>query len=62
MGWMAPLRHLRAKMLAGLRPAANREPSMGEIAISNGVFDATGVRLRFIAYTPSKVKAAMVGS
>jgi len=30
MGWMAPLRHLGAKMLTGRRPAANGEPSMGE--------------------------------
>jgi hypothetical protein len=31
MGWMAPWRHLGAKMLAGRRPAANGEPSIGEI-------------------------------
>jgi CO/xanthine dehydrogenase Mo-binding subunit len=28
-------------------------------AISNAVFDATGVRLRSIPYTPAKVKAAL---
>jgi CO/xanthine dehydrogenase Mo-binding subunit len=28
-------------------------------AISNAVFDATGVRLRSAPYTPDKVKAAM---
>jgi nicotinate dehydrogenase subunit B len=28
-------------------------------AISNAVFDATGLRLRSIPYTPAKVKAAM---
>src|SRR5262245_13896529 len=32
MEWMAPLRHLGAKMLGGQRPPANGEPSMGEIA------------------------------
>jgi CO/xanthine dehydrogenase Mo-binding subunit len=39
-------------------PAASVIPS----AISNAVFDATGVRLRSIPYTPAKVKAAMQGS
>jgi CO/xanthine dehydrogenase Mo-binding subunit len=36
-------------------PAAAVIPS----AISNAVFDATGLRLRSIPYTPAKVKAAM---
>ena len=36
-------------------PAASVVPS----AISNAVFDATGVRLRSIPYTPAKMKAAM---
>jgi CO/xanthine dehydrogenase Mo-binding subunit len=36
-------------------PAAAVMPS----AISNAVFDATGVRLRSVPYTPDKVKAAM---
>ena len=31
MGWMAPLRHLGAKVLVGRGPPANREPSMNEI-------------------------------
>jgi CO/xanthine dehydrogenase Mo-binding subunit len=39
-------------------PAASVIPS----AISNAVFDGTGVRLRSIPYTPAKVKAAMQGS
>ena len=39
-------------------PAASVIPS----AISNAVFDATGVRLRSIPYTPAKVKAAMQAS
>src|SRR5579885_10330 len=39
-------------------PAAAVIPS----AISNAVFDATGVRLRSIPYTPAKVKAAMQAS
>jgi nicotinate dehydrogenase subunit B len=39
-------------------PAASVIPS----AIANAVFDATGVRLRSIPYTPAKVKAAMQGS
>ena len=39
-------------------PAASVIPS----AISNAVFDATGVRLRSIPYTPAKMKAAMQGS
>jgi len=28
-------------------------------AISNAVFDATGVRLRTVPYTPDRVKGAM---
>jgi CO/xanthine dehydrogenase Mo-binding subunit len=39
-------------------PAAAVVPS----AISNAVFDATGVRLRSIPYTPEKVKAALRGA
>jgi hypothetical protein len=31
IGWMAPLRHLSAKLLVGLKPPANRERSMSEI-------------------------------
>jgi hypothetical protein len=31
MGWMAPLRHLGAKVLVDRKPPANREPSMNEI-------------------------------
>jgi hypothetical protein len=30
MGWMAPLRHLGARLLADGESAANREPSMGQ--------------------------------
>ena len=39
-------------------PAATVVPS----AISNAVFDAIGVRLRSVPYTPDKVKAALRGS
>jgi nicotinate dehydrogenase subunit B len=39
-------------------PSASVVPS----AISNAVFDAAGVRLRSVPYTPDKVKAAMKGS
>ena len=31
MGWMAPLRHLSAMLLAVRESAANGEPSMGEV-------------------------------
>ena len=31
MRWMAPLRHLGARVLIGREPPANREPSMNEI-------------------------------
>ena len=48
MGWMAPLRHLGAKMLTDRRPAANGEPSMGEITtigidLAKHVFQVHGV-------------------
>jgi nicotinate dehydrogenase subunit B len=46
------------------KPWGAGEPSAAVIpaAISNAVFDATGVRLRSIPYTPDKVKAAMQAS
>jgi CO/xanthine dehydrogenase Mo-binding subunit len=31
-------------------------------AISNAVFDALGVRMRSVPYTPEKVKAALKGT
>jgi CO/xanthine dehydrogenase Mo-binding subunit len=45
----------------GERPWGAGEPSAAVIpsAISNAVFDATGVRLRSVPYTPARVKAAM---
>jgi nicotinate dehydrogenase subunit B len=46
------------------RPWGAGEPAAAVVpsAISNAVFDATGVRLRSIPYTPAKVKAAMQAS
>jgi CO/xanthine dehydrogenase Mo-binding subunit len=46
------------------RPWGAGEPAAAVIpsAISNAVFDATGVRLRSVPYTPDKVKAAMQAS
>jgi hypothetical protein len=32
MGWMAPLRHLGAKVLVGENQSADRQPSMNEIS------------------------------
>ena len=48
MGWMAPLRHLSAKLLCDRESAANREPSMGEITtigldLAKHVFQVHGV-------------------
>ena len=45
------------------KPWGAGEPSAVVVpsAISNAVFDATGVRLRSVPYTPDKVKAAMRG-
>ena len=48
MGWMAPLRHLGAKVLVGRKPPANREPSMNEITtvgldLAKHVFQVHGV-------------------
>jgi hypothetical protein len=47
MGWMAPLRHLGAKVLVGENQSADREPSMNEIAtvgldLAKNVFQVTG--------------------
>jgi len=46
------------------KPWGAGEPSAAVVpsAISNAVFDATGVRLRSVPYTPEKVKAAMRGA
>jgi hypothetical protein len=48
MGWMAPLRHLGAKLLADANQRANREPSMGEVTtigldLAKHVFQVHGV-------------------
>ena len=48
MGWMAPLRHLGAKMPVGQKPPANREASMNEITtigldLAKHVFQVHGV-------------------
>jgi CO/xanthine dehydrogenase Mo-binding subunit len=46
------------------KPWGAGEPSASVVpsAISNAVFDATGVRLRSVPYTPAKVKAAIEAS
>jgi CO/xanthine dehydrogenase Mo-binding subunit len=46
------------------RPWGAGEPSAAVVpsAISNAVFDAIGVRLRSVPFTPDKVRAAMKGS
>ncbi|MGZ5873942.1 MAG: molybdopterin cofactor-binding domain-containing protein [Bradyrhizobium sp.] len=46
------------------KPWGAGEPSAAVVpsAISNAVFDATGVRLRSVPFTPDKVKAAMRGA
>jgi hypothetical protein len=46
------------------KPWGAGEPAASVIssAISNAVFEATGVRLRSIPYTPTKVKAAIQAS
>jgi CO/xanthine dehydrogenase Mo-binding subunit len=48
----------------GERPWGAGEPAAAVVpsAISNAVFDAIGVRLRSVPFTPDKVKAAMKGS
>ena len=48
MGWMAPLRHLGAKVLVGENQPADREPSMSEITtvgldLAKNVFQVHGV-------------------
>ena len=47
MGWMAPLRHLGAKVLVGESQSADREPSMNGITtvgldLSKNVFQVHG--------------------
>ena len=47
MGWMAPLRHLGAKVLVGENQSADKEPSMNEITtvgldLAKNVFQVHG--------------------
>jgi len=47
IGWMAPLRHLGAKVLVREKPPADREPSMNEITkvgldLAKNVLQVTG--------------------
>jgi len=35
------------------------QPLSGAAAVANAVFDATGVRLRTVPFTPARVKAAL---
>ena len=46
------------------KPWGAGEPTTAVVpsAISNAVFDATGVRLRSVPYLPAKVKAALQGA
>jgi CO/xanthine dehydrogenase Mo-binding subunit len=46
------------------KPWGAGEPTSAVVpsAISNAVFDATGVRLRSVPFTPTKVKATMKGA
>jgi|tagenome__1003787_1003787.scaffolds.fasta_scaffold20967982_2 nicotinate dehydrogenase subunit B len=46
------------------RPWGAGEPSAAVVpsAVSNAVFDATGVRLRSVPFTPAKVKSALQGT
>jgi len=48
----------------GERPWGAGEPAAVVVpgAISNAVFDATGIRLRSVPFTPRKVRAAVGGS
>jgi hypothetical protein len=61
---MAPLRHLGAKMLAGRRPAANGEPSMGEITtigldLAKHVFQVQATTFSYRRRTSSWAAARM---
>jgi hypothetical protein len=49
MGWMAPLRHLGAKVLVGENQSTDKEPSMNEITtvgldLAKNVFQVRGCR------------------
>ena len=65
MEWMAPLRHLGAKMLGGQRPPANGEPSMGEITtigldLAKHVFQVHGVDAKGAAVLRKQLRRGQV--
>src|SRR5262245_22290454 len=65
MEWMAPLRHLGAKMLGGQRPPANGEPSMGEITtigldLAKHVFQVHGVDAKRAAVLRKQLRRGQV--
>jgi len=47
-----------------IAPSGAGEPSTRPVAaaIANAVFDATGVRLRSVPFTPDKVRSALRGA
>src|SRR5256714_8826612 len=64
MGWMAPLRHLSAKLLVD-RISSNREPSMGEVTtigldLAKHVFQVHGVDAE--GATSAQAASACAGS
>src|SRR3954468_21585358 len=65
MGWMAPLRHLGAKVLVGRESPANQEPSMGEITtvgldLAKQVFQVQGVDAEGAAVVRKQLRRAQL--
>ena len=65
MGWMAPLRHLGARMLADRESAANREPSVNEIMtvgldLAKNVFQVHGIDAEGSAVLRKQLRRAQV--
>ena len=65
MGWMAPLRHLGAKLLVVRDHERNREPSMGEITtvgldLAKNVFQVHGVDAEGMTVVRKQLRRAQV--
>ena len=67
MGWMAPLRHLGAKVLVGENQSADKEPSMNEITtvgldLAKNVFQVHGVDAEGTTVLRKQLRRAQVHS
>ena len=56
-----PTIFLERQRRPGIAPSGSGEPSIRPVAaaIANAIFDATGVRIRWVPFSPDRVKGAL---